>query len=149
MKLLKLIIFAIVVTILFPSAVFADDIITTEKLITVDTTKQKLFAWEGGKMIFETKVSTGMLLAPTVRGSYKIRRKVPVKDMKGEVKPYKKYFLKDVPNIMYFYQGYAIHGAYWHNLFGRKATHGCINLPVKESEWLYNWADIGTRVEIF
>src|SRR3989344_5479891 len=127
----------------------AQDIITNQKLITVDTTKQKLFAWDNGQIVFETPVSTGMALAPTVRGSYKVRRKVPLKDMIGQVKPYKKYHLKDVPNIMYFYQGYAIHGTWWHNAFGRRASHGCVNVPVPASKWLYDWAPIGTRVEIF
>ena len=129
--------------------VSAEDIITNQKLITVDTGKQKLFAWDNGQIVFEKPVSTGMALAPTVRGSYKVRRKVPLKDMIGQVKPYKKYHLKDVPNIMYFYQGYAIHGTWWHNAFGRRASHGCVNVPVPASKWLYDWAPIGTRVEIF
>jgi len=127
----------------------AEDIITNQKLITIDTGKQKLFAWDNGQIVFETPVSTGMMLAPTVRGGYKIQRKVPLKDMKGQVKPYKKYYIKDVPNIMYFYQSYAIHGTWWHNAFGRKASHGCVNVPVPASKWLYDWTPIGTRVEIF
>lgn len=45
-----------------------------------------------------------------------------------------------------FLQLYAIHGAWWHNRFGHRARHGCINLPLSEAEWLYNWADIETRV---
>ncbi len=127
----------------------AEDIVTNQKLITVDTSKQKLFAWDNGQMVFETPVSTGMILAPTVRGSYKIFRKVLLKDMIGEVKPYKKYHIKDVPNIMYFYQGNAIHGTWWHNKFGHRASHGCVNVPVPASRWLYDWAPLGTRVEIF
>lgn len=134
--------------------VFAEDIITSGKLITVDIGKQKLFAWDGGKVVHETKVSTGMKLTPTVRGNFKIYIKRPLSDMRGP-SPYKhiypsgKYHIKDVPNAMYFHQGYAIHGAYWHNNFGRVASHGCVNLPLASAQWLFNWADMGTQVSVF
>jgi lipoprotein-anchoring transpeptidase ErfK/SrfK len=50
---------------------------------------------------------------------------------------------------MYFTgRGHAIHGAYWHNNFGAVMSHGCINLPVEFSEWLYRWSHPGMRVEI-
>src|SRR3989344_2357369 len=128
---------------------FAVEIITDQKLITVDTGKQMLFAWEGGRIIHQTKVSTGMKFAPTVLGSFKIRRKVPLQDMKGNYPPYPPYKIKNVPNIMYFYGAYAIHGTYWHNKFGSRASHGCVNVPVESAAWLYNWADLGTRVVVF
>ncbi len=129
-------------------------IYTIEKLITVDTGAQLLRAWEEGKIIHETKVSTGMSLTPTVKGSFKIYNKIPLHDMRGP-SPYKniypsgKYHIKNVPNSMYFYQGYAIHGAYWHNNFGRVASHGCVNVPLTSAEWLFNFANVGTRVEVF
>lgn len=137
-----------------PSSILAADIYTNGKLITVDIGKQMLYAWEGGKIVYQTKVSTGMRLTPTVKGSFQIRSKIPLQDMRGP-SPYKnlypsgKYLQKNVPNIMYFYQGYAIHGAYWHNSFGRVASHGCVNVPLASAEWLFNWANIGTRVEVF
>jgi len=134
---------------LFTPATYAAEIITDQKLITVDTGKQMLFAWEGGKVIHQSKVSTGMKHAPTVLGSFKIRRKVPLQDMKGNYPPYPPYKLKNVPHVMYFYGAYAIHGTYWHNKFGSRASHGCVNVPVASAQWLYNWADIGTRVEVF
>ena len=36
--------------------------------------------------------------------------------------------LRDVPWVMYFSSGYALHGAYWHDAFGRARSHGCVNL---------------------
>lgn len=131
-----------------PSQVHAQ-IVTSDKLITVDTGKQMLYAWEGGQIKYQTKVSTGMYYTPTVKGSFKIRQKVALQDMKGHYPPYEPYYIKNVPNVMYFYQAYAIHGAYWHNAFGSKYTHGCVNVPVPASEWLFSWANVGTRVEVF
>lgn len=132
----------------------AEEIFTTGKLITVDIGKQRLYAWDGGKIVHETAVSTGMALTPTVKGSFKILRKVPLQDMRGP-SPYKQYYptgkyhIKDVPHVMYFYQAYAIHGAYWHNNFGVRASHGCVNVPLASAEWLFNFADVGTQVAVF
>jgi|DewCreStandDraft_4_1066084.scaffolds.fasta_scaffold00167_77 lipoprotein-anchoring transpeptidase ErfK/SrfK len=134
---------------LFPKTVSAAEIITDGKLITVDIGKQMLYAWEGGKIIHQTKISSGLPKTPTVKGSFKIRWKVPKQRMKGESAWYGKYDYKNVPHVMYFYQDYAIHGAYWHNKFGRPNSHGCVNVPLASAEWLYNWAEKGTRVEIF
>jgi len=131
------------------SPAIAGEIITADKLITVDTAKQMIYVWEGGKNIYQSKASTGLPLTPTVKGSFTIRRKVPTQTMRGGSKAYGKYEYKNVPNVMYFYQGYAFHGAYWHNRFGKPASHGCVNLPLDAATWLYNWAPAGTRVEVF
>jgi lipoprotein-anchoring transpeptidase ErfK/SrfK len=136
------------------SSANAQGISTTEKLITVDTGSQTLNVWQNGAIVHSTKVSTGMKLTPTVRGSFKVQRKIPMHDMRGP-SPYKniypsgRYHIKNVPHSLYFYQGYAIHGAYWHNNFGRVASHGCVNVPLASAEWIFNFADVGTRVEVF
>lgn len=150
---LSLFLFLSVFLFVQPTAAHAE-ITTSGKLITVDLGKQMLFAWDGGKIVYQTPVSTGMNLTPTVRGSFKIKSKYALQDMRGP-SPYKyiyptgKYYIKNVPNVMYFYQGYAIHGAYWHNNFGVRASHGCVNVPVPASQWLFSFADPGTRVEVF
>jgi lipoprotein-anchoring transpeptidase ErfK/SrfK len=108
-----------------------------------------LFAWEGGRIVNQSFVSTGMYYTPTVKGIFHIYKKYDVQDMKGHYPPYEPYYIKNVPNVMYFYQAYAIHGAYWHNSFGRKYTHGCVNEPLSFSKWLYDWAPIGTTVYVF
>jgi lipoprotein-anchoring transpeptidase ErfK/SrfK len=58
------------------------------------------------------------------------------------------YDVPDVPFTMYYYRGYAIHGAYWHNNFGTPVSHGCTNVAVNHAEWLFDWADVGTPVVV-
>jgi hypothetical protein len=41
---------------------------------------------------------------------------------------------------MYFNGSFALHGAYWHDKFGLKHSHGCVNLPPKDANWLFDWA---------
>jgi lipoprotein-anchoring transpeptidase ErfK/SrfK len=47
--------------------------------------------------------------------------------------------LRDVPWIQYFSSGYALHGAYWHDVFGTPRSHGCINLAPIDARYLFNW----------
>ena len=134
----------------FPSFVHAEDILTTEKLITVDIGKQMAYAWEGGKIVYQSPVATGLPKSPTVKGTFKIYLKYGVqKNMRG-VSPYiGAYNYKNVPHVMYFHQSYALHGAYWHNTFGTPRSNGCVNLPLYAAEWFFNWAPLGTKVVVF
>ena len=51
-------------------------------------------------------------------------------------------------NTVYFYLGYAIHGAYWHNNCGHPMSHGCVDLPRGAAAWLYDWTPVGAVVWI-
>ncbi len=41
---------------------------------------------------------------------------------------------------MYFKGGYALHGAYWHDDFGRSRSHGCVNLAPIDARYVFFWA---------
>jgi lipoprotein-anchoring transpeptidase ErfK/SrfK len=113
------------------------------KSIVVSTQKQRIYAYENGQLVHSYLVSTGLPDSPTVLGDYKIYVKYTATDMKGPG-----YYLPSVPYTMYFYQGYGIHGTYWHNSFGRPMSHGCVNLPTPEAKWFFDWADVGTPVRV-
>ena len=131
-------------------SIHAEDIITTEKMITVDIAKQMVYAWEGGRIVYETPAATGLPKSPTVRGTFKIYLKHAVQPQMRGVSPYiGRYNFKNVPHVMYFHQSYALHGAYWHNTFGVRRSNGCVNLPLHAAEWLFNFAPIGTKVVVF
>jgi lipoprotein-anchoring transpeptidase ErfK/SrfK len=49
--------------------------------------------------------------------------------------------LRDVPWIQYFASGYALHGAYWHDVFGIPRSHGCVNLSPIDARLLFFWTD--------
>jgi hypothetical protein len=51
------------------------------------------------------------------------------------------YELRDVPWIQYFAAGYALHGAYWHDVFGVPRSHGCINLAPIDARYVFMWTD--------
>jgi len=49
--------------------------------------------------------------------------------------------LRDVPWIQYFASGYALHGAYWHDVFGIPRSHGCVNLSPIDARLVFLWTD--------
>ena len=49
--------------------------------------------------------------------------------------------LRDVPWIQYFAAGYALHGAYWHDVFGLPRSHGCVNLSPIDARLVFRWTD--------
>jgi lipoprotein-anchoring transpeptidase ErfK/SrfK len=116
---------------------------TVGKSILVSTSAQRIYAYENGQLVRSHLTSTGLPETPTVLGDYSVYVKYVADDMRGA-----DYFLPQVPYTMYFYQGYGIHGTYWHNSFGRPMSHGCVNLPVSEAEWFFNWAEVGTPVRV-
>jgi lipoprotein-anchoring transpeptidase ErfK/SrfK len=90
-----------------------------------------------------------LLLTPTPRGTFTIYKKTPSRYMQGPLPGISDqyYDLPGVPWTLYFTQeGAAIHGAYWHNNFGQRWSHGCVNVSLTEAETLYRWADVGTQV---
>jgi lipoprotein-anchoring transpeptidase ErfK/SrfK len=114
-----------------------------ERWIDVDLSNQKLVAYQGDTPVYWVSVSTGLPDTPTVTGQYRIYVKYPAQTMSGPG-----YYLPDVPYVMYFYEGYGIHGTYWHHNFGHPMSHGCVNAPTPDAQWLYNWADVGTLVNV-
>ncbi|MBL8096244.1 MAG: LysM peptidoglycan-binding domain-containing protein [Anaerolineales bacterium] len=113
----------------------------SDKYFLVDLSDQRLYAFEGQTLVRQTIVSTGRWPTPTVIGEFKIWIKLESTRMTGPG-----YDLPNVPYTMYFYQGYGIHGTYWHNNFGTPMSHGCVNLPTPEAQWAFYWADVGTTV---
>lgn len=114
-----------------------------ERWIDVNLSEQRVYAYEGDMVVNSFVVSTGVAQTPTVTGRYKIYVKVRSQALSGPG-----YYLPDVPFVMFFYEGYGFHGTYWHNNFGTPMSRGCVNLTIPDSEWLYNWASVGTVVNV-
>lgn len=120
---------------------------TQDKWIEINVTTQTVTAYEGSTPVKSVVVSTGVARTPTVLGTYKIYRKIPAQTMSGGSQAAGDYYyLPNVTDVMYFYQGYAFHGTYWHSNFGRPMSHGCVNMTLADAKWFYEWAAVGTLV---
>jgi uncharacterized protein YgiM (DUF1202 family) len=119
-----------------------------EKWVQINLSTQYMTVWQGNTRITGTYVSTGRPGFDTPTGTFYTWLRYVSQDMSGCIKG-ECYYVPAVPYVHYFtYYGHALHGAYWHNNFGQVMSHGCVNLPVPFSEWLYYWFPMGGRVVI-
>jgi lipoprotein-anchoring transpeptidase ErfK/SrfK len=118
-----------------------------EKWIDVDLRDQSLVAMEGDKAVYATIVSTGRKDPDdpekdhrTPEGNFRIREKHVTVTMDDDAASDGTYRIEDVPWVMYFERGVALHGAFWHSSFGRERSHGCVNLQPFDAKRLFEWA---------
>ncbi|MFT3769938.1 MAG: L,D-transpeptidase [Minicystis sp.] len=118
-----------------------------EKWIDVNLTKQVLVAYEGEKPVYATLVSSGEAglgdpekTKSTKRGIFRIHTKYVSITMDSNVVG-EEFELRDVPYVQYFENGYALHGAYWHDMFGTPKSHGCVNLAPEDARRLFFWTE--------
>ena len=114
-----------------------------ERRIVIDLSEQTLSAYQGDVLVLHSIVSTGKDATPTLAGEFAIFQKLKTQHMSGE-----DYDLPGVPWVMYYFDEFAIHGAYWHANFGIPTSHGCTNMTIPESKALYAWAPLGTPVTV-
>jgi hypothetical protein len=115
--------------------------------LEVSIVNQSLVAYEGTKPVYATLVSTGKdgLGDPkkthsTPRGSFRVHTKHVTATMSGD-QPGDEFDLRDIPYVQYFHEGFALHAAFWHDVFGTPRSHGCINLSPRDARWLFSWTD--------
>ncbi len=119
----------------------------SQKHIYIDLSKQRLYAFEGTKLVYSFLVSTG-LWGRTPTGDFRIWIKLRYTRMSGGNPAIGTYYnLPNVPYVMFFYNdevpkqsGYGLHGTYWHSNFGYPMSHGCVNMKTEEVALLYSWA---------
>ena len=113
-----------------------------ERWIDVDVDTEILVAYEGETAVYSTMVSTGAKDTPTELGVYRMWVKESEADMKG-LNGEDPYSVATVPWTQFFSpeKGLALHTAYWHDQFGIRRSHGCVNLAPRDARWLYFWSD--------
>jgi hypothetical protein len=119
-----------------------------EKWIDINISKQAMVLYEGTDPVFATLISSGEAgledakhTTATKRGIFRIHTKHITATMaSSEIG--EEFELQDVPYVQYFdKEGYAIHGAYWHDRFGIPKSHGCINLSPEDARRVFFWTE--------
>lgn len=151
----------------------ARDVAPEEKRIVISIGEQTVTAYEGEKVVLQTRISSGLpttnpvegdIPTDTPKGFFRISQKMPSRHMgNGRLTDSADaYELPGVPWTMAFHKtGVALHGSYWHDNFGHKMSHGCINMRNTDALWLYRWSDpvyepttwyvngLGTLVQVY
>jgi hypothetical protein len=109
-----------------------------DRWVAVDLYEQTAVAYEGDRMVFATLTSSGRDGYSTRQGLFQIYQRhtsVRMTDGGGD------YYIQNVPWTMFFDGDIALHGSYWHNLFGYRRSAGCVNLSIMDGHWFYQWTD--------
>lgn len=107
--------------------------------MAVDLFEQTLIAYEDDAPVFATIVSSGLPGWSTREGIYPIWTRLENDSMRGATGAPDAYALEKVPWVMYFDGDISLHGSYWHDDFGYRRSHGCVNLSISDARWLYQW----------
>jgi hypothetical protein len=121
--------------------------VTTNRWIEVNLAEQTLSVYDNRALVFATVIASGLEPFWTKPGLFQIFQKKETETMRNS-DPSDFYYLDNVPWTMYFDGARALHGAYWRTRFGYPQSHGCVNLSVGDSHWLFNWAVEGDWVYV-
>jgi hypothetical protein len=107
--------------------------------IDVDQGEQTLVLYEADRPVFATLISGGRG-HKTPRGNYPIWGKVAEITMDSQPYEDSAYTVEGVPWVLFFQEHNALHATYWHDAFGRPASHGCVNLSPRDARFVWDWA---------
>lgn len=114
--------------------------------IDINLSSQRAVLYENNEVVNSWAVSTGLPGTLTPTGNFKVFAHTRIQDMGCyEGAPY---CTEDVPWITWFAPNIGFHGTYWHNNFGQRMSHGCVNLPIDLAKYVYDWSPQGLEVSV-
>jgi lipoprotein-anchoring transpeptidase ErfK/SrfK len=115
------------------------DVEADERWVHVDLSEQTLVAYEGDTPVYATLISSGKEGYDTAPGFFRVRHKYVSITMSGDDEKEGYYEVEEVPWTHYYDANFALHGAYWHDDFGKVRSHGCTNIAPADARWLYEF----------
>ncbi|MFO7561010.1 MAG: L,D-transpeptidase family protein [Enhygromyxa sp.] len=115
-----------------------EPILAGQITVDVDLAQQVLSVWREDQPVFATLISSGKPGDSTPLGLYRIQTKWAYSKMESLASADEPYYVDAVPWAMYFDGRYALHAAYWHDLFGHRLSHGCVNLSPHDAKRVFD-----------
>lgn len=121
------------------------------KRIEVDVSEQHMWVYEGESLVWDWPVSTGLPGYPTRYGKFQVLDKIPM----AYSRPWELW----MPHWLGIYwAGGTENGIHslpiidgrklWEGYLGSRISYGCVVVSTEAGEKLFNWAEVGTTVEI-
>ncbi len=130
---------------LSPEMIAPMDAGVDDKWMKINIDRQTLNCYQGKFSVFHTRIGSGLYSTATPRGDFRVLYKRKTRRMVGA-----DYDLPGVAFPVYFAgNGVAIHGTYWHNDYGRRHSHGCVNISNDAAKWIFRWVDPVTSYDIY
>lgn len=122
------------------------------KRIEINISTQRFYAWEGDTLVYEFLTSTGLPGQDTAAGHYQVLDKIPMahSDVWQLDMPYWLgiYYVGNIENGIHALPIRPDGTVMWGGLLGQKASYGCVILSTEAAMIIYDWADVGTPVDI-
>jgi tetratricopeptide (TPR) repeat protein len=122
------------------------------KLIEINISTQRFYAWQGDELIYEFPTSTGLPGQDTAPGLFEVQSKIPVaySSVWNLTMPYWLgiYYVDDIENGIHALPIRPDGSVMWGGLLGQRASYGCVILSTEAAQLIYDWAEIGTPVDI-
>lgn len=110
--------------------------------IDINVGEQTLVFYRGEQPVYATLVSSGRRGRhhATPLGEHRIWVKLAYSDMDNLQREdlESNYALERVPWVQYFEGANGLHAAFWHDQFGRRKSHGCINLAPRDARAIFD-----------
>jgi hypothetical protein len=130
-------------------APISPDVDPAQKRIIANVTYQTLSCFEGNTEVYFCRMASGQVYDP-LTGAISDEFATPVGELLTHWKIISKnmtagsaqsgYSTPAVPWSTFISgEGVAIHGAFWHNDFGERRSHGCINVKPEDAKWIFRW----------
>ncbi|MCC7449393.1 MAG: L,D-transpeptidase [Anaerolineae bacterium] len=119
------------------------------KWVSIDLTQQVLSVYQNDTLVFATLISSGKGTRPTRTGVFNVYLRQKTGDMSALMGTPDGYNIYDVPWVMYFNNGIALHGATWHNNFGTPMSHGCVNMTITDARWLFGYTEDTPQAQVY
>jgi LysM repeat protein len=124
----------------------------SNKRIIIDLSEQHMYVYQNGELLWSWVTSTGMPGAATIPGSFQVLNKVPnaYAYTWGLQMPYWLgiYWAGSLQNGIHALPIMANGQILWEGYLGQPVSYGCIILSTENARTLYNWAEVGTPVDI-
>jgi lipoprotein-anchoring transpeptidase ErfK/SrfK len=129
------------------------------------TSKQWMYVYDNGHEVYNSPVTSGQPALQSPTGTYHVFLKLHPTTFYSPW-PYGSPYWYPPTHINYALEwrvgGFFLHDSWWRTVYGpgtnvwhndptygwQTGTHGCITMPLKSAAWLYNWAPIGTLVQV-
>lgn len=110
-----------------------------QKRVIIDKSQQVLQAYEGNRLVMQTRISTGRRGKETPNGHFRAQSK-------SLMHRSRLYDNAPMPYSVQVAGNYFIHG--FSSVPSYPASHGCIRVPIDNAREFYNWVNTGTPVDI-
>ncbi len=135
------------------------------KVLVISLREQTLRAYQNGKMVYWSYVTTGRFELPSWPGLHYAMYHIDHTKFTSPEPKNSPFWYAPTPityGIAYAPNGFFIHDAWWRSEFGpdtnlphwdpaafNGGSHGCINLPTENMQWVWAWTPDGAPIIVY